>query len=215
MKTQHFFIVLAVLAVCFTACKKDPISIPVTDITLNYEELTLIPGDTITLIAIIQPDDATYKSVIWESSDTAVVTVNSEGMVIAVTNGEATITATIQNGNIVDTCFVTVDYRTKWVGDWDFVNKTYEFDFGYESWDTIYYSGKISLGNTPYELNINSIMVHVSEDGHLFGFIGFDGPCGQFEGNDKVGLYFNGGSMNGSYKWSHTINGVKKKAGKD
>jgi len=58
MKTKHFFYCLAVLAVLLVACKKeisDPY-VPVTGITLNYENLTLFQGDTITLIAIVQPD---------------------------------------------------------------------------------------------------------------------------------------------------------------
>ena len=128
MKTKHFLCCLALLAVCFTACKPDkeepelPIEIPilVTGVTLNYEELTLIPGDTITLIAIVQPDDTDDKTVTWKSSNTEVVTVDDKGWVTAITNGEATITATTQDGSKKATCVVTVDYRNQWMGTYDF-----------------------------------------------------------------------------------------------
>ncbi|MDR2972270.1 MAG: Ig-like domain-containing protein [Bacteroidales bacterium] len=128
MKTQHFFCYLAVLTICFTACKPDKEdpkieepekNIPVTDITLNYEKLTLIPGDTITLIATVQPDSATNKTVTWESSNPAVAIVNNDGLVTAIADGEAIITATTQDGSKKATCSVAVDYRAKWVGSYD------------------------------------------------------------------------------------------------
>ena len=108
MKAQHFLCCLAIIVVCFTACKKDK-DISVTGITLNKNKLALMPGDTETLIATVQPDNATNKSVIWTSSNPAVATVSHEGMVTAVATGEATITATIQDGDKTAACMVTVE----------------------------------------------------------------------------------------------------------
>jgi hypothetical protein len=214
MKTRHFFIVLAAVAVLFTACRKDADVISVTGITLNYEELTLIPGDTIALIATVLPDDATNKKIRWTSSDTAVATVNSEGLVTAVANGKATITATTRNGNLSDTCFVTVDYRIKWIGDWDFVVKAYRFHHGYEWWDTIYSSGKISLKDNdgltiPYAGNV----IMIGEDGEFLLLYGWgDAFSGKFFGNDKMRLYYNWpDSHEGGPGGSNTIDGTKKK----
>jgi len=126
MKTQHFFIVLAVIAILFTACKKDKEQeqeqdIPVTGITLNKTELMLELGDTVTLIATVQPDSATNKTVIWTSSNTSVATVNSNGLVTAIAKGDAIITVTTKDGNKETDCSVTVfsDYRDKWVGIFD------------------------------------------------------------------------------------------------
>ena len=55
----------------------------------------------------IVPDNATDKTVIWNSSDLEVATVDETGQVIAVKPGTAIITATAANGLTV-TCEVTV-----------------------------------------------------------------------------------------------------------
>jgi len=99
--------------------------IPVIGVTLNQTELMLVPGDTITLIATVEPADATNKTVIWTSNNPAVVTVNETGLVTAMANGNATITAATQNGKFTDNCSVTVDYRTKWMGEWNFTTIDY------------------------------------------------------------------------------------------
>ena len=67
--------------------------IPVTDITLNSQALSLEPGVTGTLKATIQPANATNKNVTWSTSSASVATV-VDGVVTAVAAGTATITAT-------------------------------------------------------------------------------------------------------------------------
>ena len=216
MSKKHFFCYLAVVAVLFTACKKDANVIHVTEIMLNYEELALIPGDTITLIATVQPDNATNKTIIWTSSDTAVATVNNNGLVTAIANGEAIITATTKHGNLTDSCFVTVDYRLQWIGDWDFDVKEYRRKYALVLKDTTYcYSGEISLGNSPYELQIkynqsSLLKAYVSEDGSLHvpeTYI--HDYSGQFGENNRMHLHMEGGTLNGSEKWALTIWGTR------
>ena len=56
----------------------------------------------------ITPDDATNKSMIWSSNNPAVATVDDDGMVTAISNGNATITVTTLNGNHTATCDVIV-----------------------------------------------------------------------------------------------------------
>ena len=80
---------------------------PVESITLNKEETTIEKGQAETLTATILPQEATFKSVTWTSSNNAVATVNSSGQVTARTGGEATITATSSNG-LTATCHVKV-----------------------------------------------------------------------------------------------------------
>ena len=65
-------------------------------------------GDTATLAASVSPVDATNKSVRWSSSDTAVATVNSDGVVTAVAPGKATITATTVDGGKTDSVDIEV-----------------------------------------------------------------------------------------------------------
>lgn len=80
---------------------------PVESITLNKEETTIEKGQAETLTATILPQEATFKSVTWTSSNNAVATVNSSGQVTAHSGGEATITATSSNG-LTATCHVKV-----------------------------------------------------------------------------------------------------------
>ena len=82
-----------------------PRTISVESITLNKTQLSLVKGATETLAATVLPTTATDKTVIWESSDTAVATVK-DGIVTAVAAGNATITA--KAGEKTATCAVTV-----------------------------------------------------------------------------------------------------------
>lgn len=82
-----------------------PKTISVESITLNKPQLSLVKGATETLTATVLPTTATDKTVIWESSDTAVATVK-DGIVTAVAAGNATITA--KAGEKTATCAVTV-----------------------------------------------------------------------------------------------------------
>ena len=82
-----------------------PRTISVESITLNKPQLSLVKGATETLTATVLPTTATDKTVICESSDTAVATVK-DGIVTAVAAGNATITA--KAGEKTATCAVTV-----------------------------------------------------------------------------------------------------------
>ena len=91
----------------FTAsCTVICINIPVTAITLDKTSLSLTKGSSETLTATVSPRNATDKTVKWTSSDTAVATVDQNGLVTAVNSGNATITASA--GDISATCAVSV-----------------------------------------------------------------------------------------------------------
>ena len=78
----------------------------ITGITLNKINLTLNVGDSSTLVVTIKPDNATNKNVTWSSSNKSVVTV-SNGVVKAVGEGSAIVTASAGGKNIK--CNVTVN----------------------------------------------------------------------------------------------------------
>lgn len=84
-------------------------TIPVTSVSLNKTELSLFTDKKETLIATITPDEATVKTVTWESSNEAVATVSETGEVTAISVGTATITVTSADGNKTATCDVTVE----------------------------------------------------------------------------------------------------------
>lgn len=84
---------------------------PVTSITLDKSELFLYTGNSETLTATIEPDNATNKNVTWSSDNEAVATVDN-GKVTAVKEGTATITVTAQDGSGVSaSCSVTVTHN--------------------------------------------------------------------------------------------------------
>jgi len=76
-----------------------------TSITLNHSELTLNIGGFVTLTATLHPE-GTNGNIEWNSSDSTVVSVDSTGLVTAISAGETTVTATF--GDISTTCLVTV-----------------------------------------------------------------------------------------------------------
>ena len=82
-----------------------PTIIAVTGITLNKSNLSLKVGESDTLVANVQPTNATNKNVTWSSSNDGVATVTN-GNVRAVGSGTATITATVDGKNV--SCVVTV-----------------------------------------------------------------------------------------------------------
>ena len=85
-----------------------PQTVPVTGVTLDKAELTLEKGSTGTLKATVEPQNATNNTVTWSSSNPEVATVDN-GVVTAVSAGEAIITVTTEDGAKTATCKVTVN----------------------------------------------------------------------------------------------------------
>ena len=75
-------------------------------ITLNMESALMEKDSTLTLTATILPENSTYKTVTWSSSNNAIATVNSNGLVTAKAEGECDITATCKG--LTATCHVKV-----------------------------------------------------------------------------------------------------------
>ena len=89
------------------------VTVPVESISLNKTKLTLNKGDRETLVATVKPNDATEQTVNWSSSDLSVATITTNGMVIAMGGGKATITARI--GYESASCEITVKVPVKYV----------------------------------------------------------------------------------------------------
>lgn len=85
--------------------------IPVTNVSLNFNNSSLDVGDRMRLVATVTPDNATNQNVTWTSSNTAVATVDSNGIVNAISAGTATITATTADGGRTATCSVKVSAK--------------------------------------------------------------------------------------------------------
>ena len=96
-------------------CEVTVKAILITDITLSQSSIKLKTGNTLTIEATINPEDATNKEVTWKSSDVKVATV-ADGVVTAVAPGTATITCAAMDGsNVKATCEVTVPVEYEYV----------------------------------------------------------------------------------------------------
>lgn len=84
---------------------------PVATITVNEGKKLILPaGENKRVTAVVKPDDATVKGIVWSSSDERVATVDQTGMVTAVRNGTAKITAASTDGsNVNGTVTVSVE----------------------------------------------------------------------------------------------------------
>ena len=95
----------------------------------------LTTGQTLQLTANVTPTNATNRDVTWNSSNPAVATVSSSGLVVAILPGTATITATTVDGSRTASMSVTVSapaaatniFVTIWNTIMSFVNLIFGF----------------------------------------------------------------------------------------
>ena len=92
MKKSLFFALIACVALVFVGCEPKVQPVDYT-VKLSATELTLEQGASDKLTAVVNPT-STY-TLVWESSNDSVVTVNGSGIVEAVGLGTATITVTL------------------------------------------------------------------------------------------------------------------------
>ena len=79
-------------------------------IELSESEKTVFVGDTFTITATVKPDNAWNRTVTWSSSDPSIATVDENGTVTAIAEGEAIITAESADG-VTAECKVTVEKK--------------------------------------------------------------------------------------------------------
>lgn len=89
--------------------------VDVTGVALNKSVIDLELTQNAELKAIVMPSNASDKTVTWTSSNESVAKVTN-GVVIAVAEGTATITATTADGSFTATCTVNVKIPTVAVG---------------------------------------------------------------------------------------------------
>lgn len=96
---------------CFTDCITITVIKPVihvNSISVTPNSLSLNIGEQTTIVATVLPENATDKTVNWSSSNNSVATIDANGMVTAISEGNCTITASTNDGNIKDTCVIQV-----------------------------------------------------------------------------------------------------------
>ncbi|WP_444641938.1 leucine-rich repeat protein [Caproiciproducens sp. R1] len=77
-------------------------------VLLDNETVQISTESTMQLTATVEPDDAANKKVVWLSNNTEVATVDQNGMVTAIKEGTATISASAIDGGAFGVCEVTV-----------------------------------------------------------------------------------------------------------
>jgi uncharacterized protein YjdB len=75
------------------------VTTPVTGLSMSALPIVLNPTKLYTLQATVLPTTATNRALIWESTNTAIATVDSSGVVKAITSGSCGITATTVDGD--------------------------------------------------------------------------------------------------------------------
>ena len=152
-------------------------------LTLTAENKTLTKiGDTLQITAKVEPDNA-YDKLIWKSSDENVATVDADGKVTAVGNGEVTITATTEDGKLNESVTITVK-----IPDEPTINET---------------TGYGNLKARSVTQSNNSIKVEWSRISGADGYVVYGSQC---NGNGKVYKYKKLATItNGKTRtWTHT-----------
>ena len=114
MKTKFMITAVIFFTAIFTGCSdsdKDLKDLSVKGINLSKSTISMKPGNTETLTVTFFPENAADKTISWESSDETIATVSSQGLVTAIKPGDATISATSNDGGEKATCSVTVSYN--------------------------------------------------------------------------------------------------------
>ena len=152
-------------------------------LTLTAENKTLTKiGDTLQITAKVEPDNA-YDKLIWKSSDENVATVDADGKVTAVGNGEVTITATTEDGKLNESVTITVK-----IPDEPIINAT---------------TGYGNLKVRSVTQSNDSIKIEWSRISGADGYIVYGSQC---NGNGKVYKYKKLATItNGKTRtWTHT-----------
>lgn len=80
-----------------------------TSIAFDKESTALNVGDSVSLGMIMEPSQADKRSVLWSTSNSAIVKINGTGVITAVAPGTATVSCTaIENSSAKAVCKVTV-----------------------------------------------------------------------------------------------------------
>ena len=106
--SEGITIITATCGEVYTSCKVTVINpvIEAEQIVLNVEKAELNIGQTLQLDATVLPEEVSDKTILWTTSNENVALVSEEGLVMAVSDGEAIITASC--GEITADCLIIV-----------------------------------------------------------------------------------------------------------
>lgn len=121
------FLTILFLLFSFTACSFFEQTVAVSAVEFLKTEHTFSElGQTYQLAAVIKPDDATNRKLLWSSSNDKVAAVTQFGLVTAVNDGEAYIYARSEDGTALATCKIAVKTYIEVTGV-EITQQTHEF----------------------------------------------------------------------------------------
>lgn len=124
----------------------------ISNLSISPASATLRVGEEVTLNPTISPTSATNKILDWTSSNSGVAVVNSNGHVIAVSQGNVTITAAATDGSgKTATCNLTVTLSESEEGGWNIVSDASSLQAGDRlviASNSGFTAGAISISNT-------------------------------------------------------------------
>ncbi|AXT52859.1 T9SS C-terminal target domain-containing protein [Aquimarina sp. BL5] len=83
-------------------------TVSVTGVAISPSSSIIEIGNTQQLTATISPNNATNQNTTYNSNNPSVATINSNGVINAISTGEAIITVTAEDGGFTDTATITV-----------------------------------------------------------------------------------------------------------
>ncbi|MCL2064472.1 MAG: Ig-like domain-containing protein [Candidatus Cloacimonetes bacterium] len=106
-----YLLLIAILTVFLNCKDSNPVNlhIPVENIILSDTQISLEVGEIKILTATIYPENATNQQIVWSSNDDDVAIISQDGVVEAISDGTATITATTIDGNVTSECSVYIN----------------------------------------------------------------------------------------------------------
>ncbi len=84
------------------------VEVPVRSLTLDEKTKVMYVGESIRIGYLLTPSDASRKNVVWSSTDTSVVSVDSIGLITARAAGQAIVMVKTEDGAYYSTCTITV-----------------------------------------------------------------------------------------------------------
>ena len=203
--TVNFTLSAQVYASCEIIVSKDIIE--ATGVTIVDKKVTLVKNDTYQLEAIINPNEVTDKTLIWESDNEDVVMVDDEGVITAIDFGTAVITVETSNRWRAK-CRVTVEkpafsIPAKMLGTWTGIRMELISQSDGKIFDEEAIAGLLTQG-TDVEAWLESVRTSYSYDltadnvvtmniplkgdnvGHITGSLAGTGTEGIFEGTFDV-----------------------------
>jgi hypothetical protein len=185
IKLLNFLTFLGIICAILSSCEETQVPIP--GINLSQNSLIIEVDSTATLVVEIEPPDASNKTLKWNSSDTKIAKVSSDGIVSGISPGTAIITVESHDGHIETRSVYIIKIIEYYpIEEINFGGSPY---MSFDNYDNLWYGGlggvyKIGFdgwGSIFYPLNTEVQAIDFDSENNLWaatstmGILKFDG----------------------------------------